>query len=43
VVCKRCLAHQILVLGCGVADVVPDLGAAEGSGIVVDLIRLVDG
>ena len=40
---KRCLAHRILVLGCGVADVVPDLGAADGGGVVVDLIGLTDG
>jgi len=43
VVYKGSLAHRILVLGCGIADVVPDLGATDGGGVVVDLIGLMDG
>lgn len=39
VVYERSLTHGALVLGCGVANIVTNLGTAKGSGIIVDLVR----
>lgn len=42
VVDKRRLTHGILILCGRVADIVPCLGTADGGGVVVDLIRLME-
>lgn len=38
---ERCLTHRALGFSCGVADIVTNLGTANGSSIIVDLVRLV--
>jgi hypothetical protein len=40
VIDKRRLAHGLLVLSGGVANVVAYLRATDGGGVVVDLVRL---